>query len=379
MDKFLRRRGFTLVELLVVIAIIGILVALLLPAVQQAREAARRNGCINNARQLGLALLNHESATQRFPVAADYRNGLNYPAGTAAAPWGILNIPPAAANSPVANSGITGGFSWLVRILPYIEEQALFDKIKAGTQQLRAGAFANTATLSGAGTVNATNPHVATAQISPFVCPSFAGDESTDGEGFYPVGTFGKDVGVGTYCAMVGTHFGTINGANPQKLQDNGALQVASALNKGRGARIGDISDGTSKTIMVTESKEEIMNSWYDGATTWVTSLPLDMPYLVSDQNGDRIWETPATVVHAMQYGPDPTNVSTTSRVYKIASLGNSGQTFQRLWGPSSEHSGIVIHAFGDNHTQSIPIEIDWGVYCALATRAGGEAVNTDN
>ncbi len=66
------RRGFTLVELLVVIAIIGILVLLLLPAVNAAREAARRNGCINNMRQLGLALVNHESSLRRFPLATDF-------------------------------------------------------------------------------------------------------------------------------------------------------------------------------------------------------------------------------------------------------------------------------------------------------------------
>ena len=62
------RRGFTLVELLVVIAIIGVLVALLLPAVQAAREAARRNQCLNNLRQFSLGCLNHESARKRLPA-----------------------------------------------------------------------------------------------------------------------------------------------------------------------------------------------------------------------------------------------------------------------------------------------------------------------
>ena len=66
-----RRAAFTLVELLVVIAIIAILVLLLLPAINAAREAARRNGCLSNIRQLGLATFNHESTLKRFPVVND--------------------------------------------------------------------------------------------------------------------------------------------------------------------------------------------------------------------------------------------------------------------------------------------------------------------
>lgn len=97
------RQGFTLVELLVVIAIIGILVGLLLPAVQQIREAARRTQCLNNLKQLGLAAHNYESAFKRFPP-------------------GYLGATPLPGDYS-QNSNI----GHLVHLLPYVEQQAIYD------------------------------------------------------------------------------------------------------------------------------------------------------------------------------------------------------------------------------------------------------------
>jgi prepilin-type N-terminal cleavage/methylation domain-containing protein/prepilin-type processing-associated H-X9-DG protein len=101
------RRGFTLVELLVVIAIIGILIALLLPAVQRARESARMTQCKNNLKQLGLAVHHYHDAFKEFPRSANHR------------------LPMVSPTNPDGNNG----FSWIAKTLPYFEQVALHESL----------------------------------------------------------------------------------------------------------------------------------------------------------------------------------------------------------------------------------------------------------
>ena len=105
-----RNAAFTLVELLVVIAIIGILVALLLPAIQAAREAARRSQCMNNMRQIGIAFTNYESAKKVLPIGATQRYG----------------------NDPKTGQPYSGDptmYSWVSLLMPYVEEASLYSQV----------------------------------------------------------------------------------------------------------------------------------------------------------------------------------------------------------------------------------------------------------
>ncbi|GAA4424624.1 DUF1559 domain-containing protein [Bremerella cremea] len=192
------RRGFTLVELLVVIAIIGVLIALLLPAVQQAREAARRSTCTNNLKQLGLALHNYHDTYKAFPYGS---------------------------------RGTTDLMGWHVSLLPFIEQTALFDS-------------ADTTLSYGSGVNNA----LLTVTIDGYQCPSgtekFADDSPTQVTTHY-YGVMGP----------TGTKPGTSSTNYPEGYSSSvyGGFSQAGMWYHEEVRRMRDVTDGTSNTLFVGE------------------------------------------------------------------------------------------------------------------------------
>ena len=186
-----RRRGFTLVELLVVIAIIGVLIALLLPAVQAAREAARRANCLNNMSQLGLAVHNFEFHFESLPPGVTNEDG------------------------PIRNEPKGTHVSWIVKLLPYLEQNILAQKFDR-----KAGAYADV------------NSPVRAVMISVLACPSS------------PV-PYRNDAGTTARSAYAGCHHDV---EAPIDEKNHGLLFLNSKV------RYADIFDGTSMTILVGEA-----------------------------------------------------------------------------------------------------------------------------
>ena len=145
------RHGFTLIELLVVIAIIATLVAILLPAVQQAREAARRSTCKNNLKQLGLAVHNYSDVYNCIPSA--------YFAG---------DVPYPGSGSDNEEEGKDARYSWGAMLLPYLEQSAAYDAMRVGDVRLSLNL------------ANATTRAVAQTPIAVFKCPSDTAPETND-------------------------------------------------------------------------------------------------------------------------------------------------------------------------------------------------------
>jgi prepilin-type N-terminal cleavage/methylation domain-containing protein len=362
MSRFIKGRGFTLVELLVVIAIIAILVALLLPALNAAREAANRNGCMNKLKQLGLAFINHESAIREYPLATTSTAPL---AGTGRALAGTAGTPATAA-----------GYSWIVQLLPYMEEQQLYMQFKQMTitNNFQKTAFDSTNVFPATG--GGTPQHIASRQLPILRCPSSSISELAEGASaspqIYKPASIPGGAASTNYSAMVGTNLAAMMG----DVWANGVIIHPKGSASGKGLKVRDISDGTSKTIIMTESREPTYCAWIDGQATWVIALKEVVTGQVSGSsltgmggglvlNAAGYLEVTPKDQHALNYGP----LGAAATPVFLTGGNNAPGTLARNWGPSSQHGEVVLHGFADNHVISISEKIDASVYLRLCTR----------
>jgi len=337
------KAAFTLVELLVVIAIIGVLVALLLPAVQAAREAARRTQCRNNLKQIGLALHNFEGAHRYFPTA-----------------YKLLPT-----SDPAAPSGTgTYGASAFILILPYLEENSSYAQIDISKAALNP--------------VNMPPINAAySTPINTFLCPSAPGDPTVD------------------YSAELGRSFGNfaINVSYPPGLifgrtdycPDAGMEANIPGINITAGAsiicqppdgpvRIKDITDGTSNTIMIVEDAGR--PGWYGnrGLVTSAGSYTAG-PNGPAPQGGGA-WADPLNYNATNGADPSGSGIAAGGDFLGIPpapwSCANGCSNDSEIF---SFHPGGSNVLFGDGSVRSMVDGLTMNQMEALLSRAGGEVI----
>jgi prepilin-type N-terminal cleavage/methylation domain-containing protein len=432
-----RPAGFTLVELLVVIAIIGILIALLLPAVQAAREAARRSQCNNNLKQIGLGLQTYADVNKSFPYDAL---------------WGLF--PNNNFTAFTNTNQLPYHYPWSASILPFIEQKPLYDAIN------KRGPIWNQSPQYGLATppatVVTTNPppyfgYAQGQQIPPYRCPSdgtFNGpqDIPTNGAGYGPPMwiNYAGSAGVGFYPSVQ-------KPGTPGEAKYNGPFGTKGFFTFNDPASFGSIKDGTSNTIAVAEVTAcSVAAPITAGTQSYNTSPAADItglgvagntqpiPQLWAQPGGAATWTPPSvaqggigkqrsnlynaptggTAYVPMIFraalialtetntlsGPCGAGIYTgasggacgtgtiggssgfeyyglygTQSIYGIAPLFNAIYGPNSNWpGADSNHPGVVLAVFGDGHTNPMQNTIPFNVWASLNTRQGGEPISGD-
>lgn len=312
-----RRSGFTLVELLVVIAIIGILIALLLPAVQAAREAARRSQCSNNLKQIALGVHNYMDTHKTFPP-------------------GIVDTDPAL-GSPVGEAENRNGLAWSALILPFVEQGTIYDQVK--TETLSCG-------RNWARDYAGSDDMIPVAEqvIASYNCPSDTMKGVNTKRKFQNISP-GKTNYIG-------------NSGSSAAMDQRGVFWAGSEI------EFRDIRDGTSNTAMVVErtGSTEIGSASCEGqpcnwdAGLWIGSRPIGSAVT---------WHTGLNLTDVCSYGGR-------NATYMI---NRSNRTWGATWGNGSDHPGGLQWALCDGSVDFVSETIDMLTYQYLRERADGKVV----
>ncbi|RUL87133.1 DUF1559 domain-containing protein [Tautonia sociabilis] len=345
-----KRSGFTLIELLVVIAIIGVLIALLLPAVQSAREAARRAQCTNNLKQLGLAIHNYESTYGSFIPSVMY---------------------------PSAKDSWGWGPSMQLSVLQYFEQGNMWNAYNVGAVHPNAAGS----------DLYATNATVFNTQVSSFLCPSDA-----------PI----RQTSLCSYFGNVGGPF-ALGGYTGTLIPSQGTWPVPSSMRTTPGAvKISDIRDGTSNTALWSERltghpnagsivpgsgedakrvffRTEVnnVNQGLDVAQSLVQacrSLPPTQTAVSGIRGAFWFRAYPAYINYAVYNHYMPPNGLSCGNRY----MNSWGHDVLGAAAPSSNHPGGVNVCMADGSVKFIKDTVNLQTWWALGTRRGGEVISAD-
>ncbi|MEP3479555.1 MAG: DUF1559 domain-containing protein [Fuerstiella sp.] len=315
-----RSRAFTLIELLVVIAIIAILVSLLLPAVQQAREAARRTQCKNNLKQLGLALHSYHDVFRAFPPGYTARN--------------------VAMSDPIADEA-GPGYAWSFSLLPYVEQKNLFEAIDTNQD-----ASEPTNLMQAQSTT-----------LSTFLCPSdpaspqFAVLDSNGDAFTLPGSNYPGIFGYGSVTMSPGNSTGVFF--------RNSSIQLR------------DITDGTSNTICVGERRSQHRFNQTDPVaadTTWYAAIPGVIRSAGMTGMMASLTEGPASMILG-HVGQTMTMAGMPMQMHATPNQTNHIVHF------SSAHTGGVQFVLCDGSVHFLSENVDYDTFRALGERADGRVL----